>query len=197
MHRGQDRRISLAALDPSALLSDPERAAEQRLGRGRSETHDQLRRYGPHLGVQPGTAGRDFSSRRLLVKATLPSRLPFEVLHGICDVRIPAIDPGRLKAAVEQVSGGPNEGLPGQIFLIAGLFSDHQEGRALSAFAEDGLSSLKVEIAAAAIHSGFVQGSQTEFRRKKIRCGSRWRLRTGHIALGCVDSRTREPRHHF
>ena len=77
----------------SALFGDPERGTENRLRRGRSETDEQFRLHDSQFGFHPRPAGGDLARVRFLMDAPFAARLPFEMLHGIGDINVVAIDP--------------------------------------------------------------------------------------------------------
>src|SRR5919201_19083 len=56
-------------------------APEESLRRRRAEADEHARLQHRDLGVEPRPASRDLAPVRLLVDATLPLRLPLEVLH--------------------------------------------------------------------------------------------------------------------
>lgn len=68
-----------------------------------------------------------------------------KVLHRIGDVTRRTINSGFCKKAVQELSGGPDEGTSEEIFLVAGLLAhDHDLGIG-RAFAENGSSRRLVE----------------------------------------------------
>src|ERR1043165_1386121 len=105
MHRGQYRRRERRRHEPAALGRHFELPAEQRLRRGRSQTHERLRLHDRQLLVYPGTARVDLALPRLLVEAAFPARFPLEVLDDIRDVDRLPIDAGLLERAVEELAG--------------------------------------------------------------------------------------------
>src|SRR3979409_2764803 len=91
---GRHHRWQAGPLDELATLqSHAEVAAEQRLGGGGAQEHEEVGLHHPDLGIQPGATGVDLGGVGLLMQATLPLRLPFEVLDGVRDIDAAAIDP--------------------------------------------------------------------------------------------------------
>lgn len=79
------------------------------------------------------------------MKSLFSARGKLEVLHGIGDVARFASNSGFCKKAVQELSGGPDEGTSEEIFLVAGLLAhDHDLGIG-RAFAENGSSRRLVE----------------------------------------------------
>src|SRR5687768_9483453 len=95
----------------AAVLGDAKVLAEESLRGRRSEADDDLRLQLLELLVQPREARPDLAVARLLVDPALRALalLPLEVLHGVGDVDVAAIDLGRLERAVEQAPGRPDE----------------------------------------------------------------------------------------
>jgi len=79
------------------------------------------------------------------VDAPLPARLPLEVFHHIRDVDAPAIDAGLDERAIEELPRRADEGVAGEVLVVAWLLADHDEVSVGGAFAEDGLGSGLVE----------------------------------------------------
>jgi hypothetical protein len=78
------------------------------------------------------------------------------MLDGVGDVDGVAVDAGRLAHAVEQLAGRADEGLAGQVFLVARLLADEHDLRLLRPFAAHGLGRELPQLAAPAF---------VEFRR--------------------------------
>ena len=70
----------------STLLGQPIPRAEQRLGRGCAEAHNDLWLDECYLGFKPLTAGADLGRIRLLVYPALASFFKLEMLYGIGDI---------------------------------------------------------------------------------------------------------------
>jgi hypothetical protein len=158
MDSSEDGRQVRWVEDFAVILGDAECAAEQRLGGRGAEADDERWMDGFNFGIEPGAAGGHFASAGLLMNAPLATRLPFEMLDGIRDVDGVAIDAGLDEAAVEEQTGGADEGLAFDIFAVAGLFADEDEAGVRSACAEDGLRCVLVEGTSAAIARSLTQG---------------------------------------
>jgi hypothetical protein len=79
------------------------------------------------FGFEPWPACRDLRRIRLFVNAALPSRLPFEVLHGIGDVNFGSVNSSFDERAVEQLSGWSHEWPAIEVLIIPGLFADQHD----------------------------------------------------------------------
>src|SRR5205085_10238468 len=125
---------------------------EQRLRRGRAETHDELRSHRRDLRLEPRKTGLDLVVAGLLVEPALAAarRLPFEVLHDVGHVDLGPIDAGLAEGAVEEPSRRTDERRALAILLVARLLTDEHDRRARGPFAEDGLRGARVEVAARA-----------------------------------------------
>lgn len=78
-------------------------------------------------------------------------RLPFEMLDGIRQVTIRAIDPCLLQSPVQQLSGRADKRLAGAILLIPRLFANQQNPGRGAAGAEDRLDRILPERTIAAL----------------------------------------------
>src|SRR6266498_3008750 len=141
--------------------------AEQCLSCGGAENHNYLWLNKCDLGLEPGTASRNFLSVRFFVDAAFATRLPLEMFDNISDVSLRAVDAGFFQGVIEQATGGTNEWMASEIFFIAGLFADEHDHRAAAPFAEDGLRASFPEVAGFAIGGGLAQRRQGYFVRKK------------------------------
>src|SRR5262249_5938778 len=112
---------------------------QQGLGGRRSERHDQPRLYRGYLGFQPRQAGGDLVGVRFLVNAAFASRLRFEVLDDVGDVRVAAFDARPQKRFIEHRPGGTDKRLPGEVLVVAGLFTNQQDFNWRPPFAENRL----------------------------------------------------------
>ena len=123
------------------LPRDAEVTAEQALGGGGAQAHDQLGTDARHLRREPGLAGLDLCAVGALVESPLAARrsAPLEVLDDVRDVDLVANDAGRLKRLVEDPSGGTYERLALAILDVARLLADDQQARTLATGPEDGL----------------------------------------------------------
>lgn len=80
--------------------------------------------------IQPRPARRNFSGIRSLVDASLPSGLPLEMLHHICDVHTFPPNAGLDKRGVQQLASGSHKRLPLHILLITRLLpNEHHLAR--------------------------------------------------------------------
>ena len=75
--------------------------AGQREHSGRAHGDDERRAHEGQFLVEPPAAGGNFRRFRRLVQPELAARLEFEVLHGIGDVGLGAVDPRRLQRLIE------------------------------------------------------------------------------------------------
>src|SRR5262249_6643783 len=81
----------------------------------------------------------DLALRRCLVQTPLAARRPLEVLDGVGDVNLAAVDACGFEGAVEQSSSGADEGQAFPVFLVARLLAYQHHPRVRIAFAEHGL----------------------------------------------------------
>src|SRR5271165_1674235 len=85
----------------------------------------------------------------------------FEVLHGIGHINAVPWYAGFGKSLIKLQSSGANEGLAGEVFLIAGLFTDQHDRCRNGPLAEDGLSRRfpkSARAAAARLRPRFLEG---------------------------------------
>ena len=68
--------------------------------------------------------------------AALAARLELEVLHRVGDVGLLPRDAGFVEDGVEDLAGRPDEGLSGNVFLVARLLADEHDFRRLRPLAE-------------------------------------------------------------
>src|SRR6266850_8065388 len=78
----------------SALFGYAKFWTEQGLSRSGAEGHNHLRLYERDLGLEPGTASRNFLSVWFFVDAAFATRFPLKMFDHIGDVSLRAIDPG-------------------------------------------------------------------------------------------------------
>ena len=124
---------------PAAVAGHPERTAEQRLCRGRAERNDESGFSARDLGFEPRKTGGDFHRAGLAVDPPCAARHPFEMLDGIGDVGLAAVDPGLDETAVEQLAGGADKRMAGEVLGVARLLADKHDARPLRPLAEHGL----------------------------------------------------------
>src|SRR5688572_31902561 len=75
--------------------------AEQGLSRCGAECHDYLRLNHRNLGLEPGTASRNFLSVWFFVDAAFAPWLPFKMFDNIGDVGFGAIDAGLVERIIK------------------------------------------------------------------------------------------------
>ena len=83
-------------------------------------------RGGPHnraLVVEPPSAALDFIGVRPLVQPPLAALFELEVLDRMGDEDVAAPDAGVVQRPVENAAGRPDEGLAGEVLLVAGLLA--------------------------------------------------------------------------
>ena len=94
--------------------------------------------------------------------------LPFEVLDGVRDVNVVALDPRLLECAIEKFAGRPDKWFSGQVFLISRLFAQEHKPHVFRSFAEDGLGRAFVNMARRATLGRFRHRRQARcFRRRR------------------------------
>src|SRR5437867_2851066 len=76
---------------------------------------------------------------------------PFEVLHGIGDIRAAAIDPGSIQCTVQEPPRRADKGPAGKIFGITRLLTHKHDLCALRTFAKNCLRSAREERAGSAV----------------------------------------------
>src|SRR5918994_501921 len=133
------------------VLGYPELFAQQSLGGGGSESYDHARVHQPDLLLEPWIAGANLAGTRFLVQP--PASLDdneLEVLDGVGDVHLAAIDSGLLQSLIQQSSCGPNERMPLTVLLIAGLLTDQHDLGGTRSLTKHGLCRVHPEIAATA-----------------------------------------------
>ena len=183
MHRRHHRWKAGPLHELGALHAHAEVAAEQRLGRGRTQQDQQVRLHHCDFAIQPGTTGIDLRGIRLLVQAPLALGLPFEVLDGVRDIDTLAVDARLLERLVEHTSGGTDERFSFPVLAIAGLLAHEHDLGVFGALAEDGLGAGLVEV------TGATTGSRLAQRRQGQLIGDL----TCYWAQREVSGRTRSP----
>ena len=152
------------------MLCHPERAAEQRLCGGAAEGHHQPGPDQPELFSQPGIARPHLGGTGLLVKPALDQLLPheLEVLDGVGDVDLGAVDPRRLQPLVQQSPRGSYERPADAVLLVARLLPDEHHPGLRGALPEHGLCGVDPEVAAAALLRGLAELRQSGARRDEV-----------------------------
>lgn len=156
-HEGSERRID----ELSAPTSHAEVSPQQRLRRGRTQAHQNLRLHHPKFSVKPGTASVDFGVSRLFVNASFSSlgSNPFEMFHDVGQIHLRSLESCFFQCLVEQLASGTNKRTTGTVLLIAGLFADKHDPRFCRAFSEDGLRRRLPQIARFAIAGAITRTS--------------------------------------
>ena len=127
-----------------------DRLAEQRLRGGCAERDDEVGLDDRQLLVEPPAAGLHLAGIGLGMDAPLAARLELEMLDRVGDVDLEPIDIGLVEYLVEHLAGRPDEGLAGDILLVARLLADEDDPRILGSLAEHGLRGVAPQRAAAA-----------------------------------------------
>src|SRR5207302_4191888 len=121
---------------------------------------------------------------RFMVQTTLPSRLPFEVLDGICYVDTAAIDARLLERLVEHASRGADKRFALPILPVAGLLTHEHDLGMLGTLAKDGLGASLVEVTGAATGGRLTQRRQGQLMGSLTCCGAQLggsgRIRSPH-----------------
>src|SRR5882724_10739515 len=85
----------------STLFSDAKFWPEQGLCCSGAEGHNHLRLDHFNLGLEPGTASRNFLSIGFFVDAAFATRLPLKMFDNIRDVSLGAIDAGFVERIIK------------------------------------------------------------------------------------------------
>ena len=176
MHGCDNRRCPGRLHWNSALLHDAEVAAEQTFRRRRAEAYDDVWANERDLLLEPRLAGANLTGARGLVDASFRARVarPLEVLHGVRDVDVVAVDSGGVERVIEQLAGWSDEGPSRLVLLIAGLFSDDHHARGSRPFAEHRLGAELEQIAALASLRRRPEPCQRWAGRNEISGGAGW-----------------------
>ena len=156
----------------AALFGDAKLWTKKSLGRCGPECDYDFRFDECDLGFEPGMTSGDLDSVWFLVDPALAARLPLEMLDDVGDVGLFAIYPGVFERIVEKLAGRTNKRFAGQIFFVARLLADKQDGRASRAFAENGLRAAFPEVASLAISGSGFECGKGRSRRNQIFCGA-------------------------
>ena len=110
----------------------------------------------------------------LFVNAQLAARLPLEMLDGVGYIHLLPIDLRFFQALIQQLSRWTDEGTACSVLVITWLLADHHDGDFRSfrfcsslQFAEDGLCSIAIQIASAALLNSRAQNGQCALLRHK------------------------------
>src|SRR5579885_1467456 len=131
MDRGDETPGPGGGEEPAAVACDAEGGSHEGLGGGGAEGDDQVRSEKGQFRFQPWAAGGDLPGAWLLVQAALAvGWLEFEMLDGVGDINVGAVDAGLLQRPIEQFTGRTDERVPGEVLLVTRLFADeHDPGR--------------------------------------------------------------------
>jgi len=167
VHRRKHRRRPLGFDGDAAPFHHAEGAPEERLCRSRSQADDHPRLDALNLRLEPGKARAHLACVGRPMKAALAPRIlgPLEMLDGVRDVHVIAVDPRRIERAVEQSPGWTDERLPSLVLGVAWLLTHDHHVRGARPFTEDGLGAELIQMTA-----------PTSFGRRAQRgeCGARW-----------------------
>lgn len=106
---------------------------------------------------------------------------PLEVLDRVRDVDRPAIDPRLHQRGIEQLPGGADEWLAGDVFLVARLLADQQHAGPFTAGTEDRLRAAEIQVARGAAGGGGAQALQSRARRDAL-CGRLMHMFVAHCS---------------
>ncbi len=160
MEGGDDFIGEGSAVDFAAVAHESEGASEEGFGGGGSEAEDDAGLEGGDLSLEPGAAGGELGEAGVLVDAELAALHEFEVLDGVGDEEERAVDVELGEGAVQELAGWTDEGEALEVFLIAGLFSDDEQGGVGGAAAGDYLGRVAVEVAAPAGGERLLDGAE-------------------------------------
>jgi len=157
MHSGHYVRRESGLNEFPALFGDAKFCTEQRLSSSGAERNYHFRFDDGYLGFEPGTTGGNFLTVWFFMNAPFATRFPFEVFDNIRDVGLRTIDASLGKRVVKKPAGWTNERFAREIFFVAGLLADKQDGGATTPFAEDCLSAAFPKVTGFAIGCGVTQ----------------------------------------
>jgi hypothetical protein len=131
--------------------------AEHRLQGCRAQANRDLGMNGGKLCFQPWAAGRDFRVRGFLVNAPLAPFFELEMLDRVRYVHLCTIDVRRFESTIKHAAGRTDERLPREIFFVAGLLAYKDDASLRTAFTEDCLRGVPVQLASLALLDGAAQ----------------------------------------
>ena len=131
---------------------------------------DDVRLHRLDLAFDPLVAGVDLALRRGLVQAALAAQLPFEMLDGIGDVEMLAVDAGGLERLIEQPPRRTHERQSLLIFLVARLLADEHHARVRVAGAEYRLRGVRPERAILAAPRGLPKLVEGQLGHRVLEC---------------------------
>ncbi len=124
-HVRRERRIDQLA----SVLSDAKVSAKQGLSRRRAKTHDHSWSQGGDFCVKPKSASFYLAGIRRLVDAAFSARLPFKMLHDVCQVDLLQINTRFSQQSAQKFSGWPDEWLALLVLPIAWDLPDQHDCR--------------------------------------------------------------------
>jgi hypothetical protein len=173
LRRAENGRWMIGSRDPfdlvameefTAMLGEPEIAAEHGLRGSSAEADNDVGFDNEYFGVKPRSAGFDLTRGGFLVETTLAAGLPPKVLHNVGNVDVVARYSSFVERIIEQSTSRSNKWLALPVFFVARHFAKQDHTRPTRAFTEDSLSGLLIKIATFALRSGFSQCAEVEPR---------------------------------
>ena len=136
------------------------------VGHAKGFPHQRLRRRGTkgdddgwsddrQFCFEPRPARGDFTGIGLLVEASFPLGLPFEMFNGIGHVNRRTLDACLSQREVEKMAGRTYKRTAFAVLLVSGLFSHHQDVGSTRAFTKDRLHAEFIERTCAATDREF------------------------------------------
>ena len=152
MHRGNGDGRPTRVDGNAPILHDAEARTQQRFRRRGAEAQNHLGLDELELILEPRKTGSHFAGTRGLVQPALGAGVarPLEVLDGIGDVDIVAVDSRDVECVIEQTARGTNEGSSLLVLLIARLLTNSDDARRTRTLAEHGLRAHLPQVAAPA-----------------------------------------------
>jgi hypothetical protein len=98
------------------------------------------------------------------------------MLDHIGDIRVHRVDSGRLKALIENATGGTDERLALKVFVVAGLLADQEDAGGTPALSKYGLRGILKESAALTGPSRFAERGHGNPRRQELKGADRKRF---------------------
>jgi hypothetical protein len=104
----------------------------------------------PSSAFSPEPAGLDLGTVRALMDPALAALGPLEVLDGVGEVYLRAVEAGLVQGPVQDPPGRPDERTSLLVLLIAGLLTDEHHRRGRLPLPEHGRRRTLVQVAARA-----------------------------------------------
>src|SRR5262245_15532657 len=155
----------------TALFRDPKLQSQQRLSRGGTHEHEDLRLDRLQLCLQPWPASENLARIRLTMQAPLTSRCPFKVLDRIRDIHELPWDACFFQQLIEQPAGRTDERLTLPVLHVPRLLADHHHLCSGRSRTKDRLGCVRVKWASLAVLRRLAQRCQIVFLRQKRACG--------------------------